>query len=146
MGYEFDYVNLEMIIKDKENFQEMVNELEQDKGTSWMPEELYIEDEGYCPTVYEDDFDQTKYPNFSYLKINHNGLFKWWDIKRWLNIFNKYCLGEMDFHGEFGEYVIVEFTGKDDYVIKVSERRRIPECDWNEGFKEHFYPDEEEVV
>jgi hypothetical protein len=144
MGYEFDYVMLEMIIKNEEDFEEMVNELKEDKGTSWMPDELYIENEGYSPAVYEDDFDPKKYPNFSYLKIKHNGLFKWWDIKRWLNIFNNYCLGEMSFMGEFGEHVTVEFNGKLDYEVSVSERRRILEDEWNEGFKEHFYPDEED--
>lgn len=139
MGYEFEDVSFEVIIE-KEDFPKLIRELENTKGTSWMPEELYIKKEGYADIVWEDDFNKEDYKDMHYLNIKHRGCFKWSNIKEWLYVFNKYCLGDMYFTGDYGESVVVEFKGEEEYVLSVQEYRVIPEEEWNEGFKNHFYP------
>lgn len=138
MSYEFEDVDLEIIMHEND-FDEFVEKLREEEGTAWMPDELYIEKEGYCGLIYEDNFNKEEFHNLCYLKIKHRGCFKWYNIKKWLSVFNQYCLGDMCFTGDFGEFVLVEFRGKENYEIEVSEHRVIPEKDWNDGFKDHFY-------
>jgi len=138
MSYEFEDVGFEVILNE-EDFPKLIQELEETKGTAWLPSELYTEKEGYADIVYEDDFDKDSIPNMCYLKIKHRGCFKWTNIKEWLGIFNKYCIGDMYFTGDCGESVCVTFKKESDFEIVVEEYRVIPEKEWNDAFKRNYY-------
>lgn len=141
MSYEFEDVNFEIIMHEAD-FNDFLAELRKQEGVAWLPGELYTSKTGYCELIYENHFDKTEYPDLCYLEIKHRGCFKWKNIQQWLYVFNKYCKGDMYFTGDYGESVTVSFVGKDEYSLSVQEYREIPEDEWNEGFKKHFYKEE----
>ena len=140
MSYEFDGVYFELIIKDMDKFEEFTELLEQIDGTAYMPNSLTLEALGYADYYWKNKEEvEAKYPNVDYIKIKRSGCYKWKNMQEWLNIFNKYCLGDVVFEGESGELVTVSFNDKENYEISVQRYKEVPIEEWGEQFCDCYF-------
>lgn len=108
MGYEFEIDFEGLYIKNKDDLPELIRELRNNPGTSFLPDEIKISDIPY-------NFKEKEYPNSSRLECGTGCCPKFNDIENWLGIFNKYCIGDITIKGEDNIWVEVEFKDKKDF-------------------------------
>ena len=130
MGYEFEFEDWDLSVKQCNHYRKLLDELRYIDGSQHLAEELELGEEGY-------EYNMEQYPLSIRLNLKLVGLYKFYELKKIFEVFNKYCIGTMSLKGENGESVDLEFADGIEYTMDVYVYKRV-ELDEVEYLKEYL--------